>query len=93
MPSQDFEQRFFDLSIDMLCVLDFSGYFKLLNPAWESTLGLTREDTWSRMLEGAAKIVLNQLFEQLGREAGGGAAVPAEQGWWAKLLAFLGVKR
>jgi len=25
----------------------------------------------SRMLEGAAKIVLNQLFEQLGREAGG----------------------
>jgi 2-furoyl-CoA dehydrogenase large subunit len=24
----------------------------------------------SRMLEGAARIVLNQLFEQLGREAG-----------------------
>ena len=46
----------------------------------------------SRMLEGAAKIVLNQLFEQLGREAGGGGA-PAKQGWFGKLLAFFGVKR
>jgi 2-furoyl-CoA dehydrogenase large subunit len=35
----------------------------------------------SRMLEGAAKIVLNQLFEQLGREAGGASgARPAASG-------------
>jgi 2-furoyl-CoA dehydrogenase large subunit len=44
----------------------------------------------SRMLEGAAKIVLNQLFEQLGREAGGGGAPSA--GLWHRLLAFFGVK-
>jgi len=42
------EERFFDLSIDMLCVLDFSGRFKRLNPAWETTLGFAREELMSR---------------------------------------------
>jgi 2-furoyl-CoA dehydrogenase large subunit len=48
----------------------------------------------SRMLEGAAKIVLNQLFEQLGREAGGKGAAPAprKRGLLARLLALFGVK-
>lgn len=44
----ELEERFFDLSIDMLCFLDFSGYFKRLNPAWETTLGFTREELMSR---------------------------------------------
>lgn len=42
------EDRFFDLSIDMLCFLGFNGYFKRLNPAWERTLGFTREELMSR---------------------------------------------
>ena len=42
------DQMFFDLSIDMLCHLDFSGYFKRLNPAWERTLGFTRAELMSR---------------------------------------------
>jgi PAS domain S-box-containing protein len=42
------EDRFFDTSIDMLCFLDFTGYFKRLNPAWERTLGFTREELMSR---------------------------------------------
>jgi PAS domain S-box-containing protein len=42
--SRALEERFFDLSIDMLCVLDFSGRFKKLNPAWEKTLGFTRDE-------------------------------------------------
>jgi PAS domain S-box-containing protein len=42
------EQRFFDLSLDMLCVLRFDGYFARLNPAWEATLGFTREELMSR---------------------------------------------
>ncbi|MFL5594843.1 MAG: PAS domain S-box protein [Gemmatimonadaceae bacterium] len=40
--------RFFEVSIDMLCFLDFNGYFKRLNPAWERTLGFTREELMSR---------------------------------------------
>jgi PAS domain S-box-containing protein len=42
------EERFFDLSIDMLCFLDFSGYFKRLNPAWERALGFSREELMAR---------------------------------------------
>lgn len=45
---RELEDRFFDLSIDMLCYLDFSGYFKRLNPAWERTLGFTRAELMSR---------------------------------------------
>jgi PAS domain S-box-containing protein len=48
MADQEFEQRFFDLSIDMLCVLRFDGYFRRLNAAWESTLGFTREELMSK---------------------------------------------
>lgn len=42
------EDRFFAVSIDMLCVLDFSGYFKRLSAAWERTLGFTREELQSK---------------------------------------------
>jgi PAS domain S-box-containing protein len=45
---RELEERFFDLSIDMLCVLDFTGYFKHLSPAWEATLGFTREELMSK---------------------------------------------
>ena len=46
--SSELEERFFDLSIDMLCCLDFNGYFKKLSPSWERTLGFTREELMSR---------------------------------------------
>jgi PAS domain S-box-containing protein len=46
--SPELEERFFDLSIDLLCMLDFNGYFKRLSPSWERTLGFTREELMSR---------------------------------------------
>jgi PAS domain S-box-containing protein len=42
------EDRFFASAVDMLCLLDFSGMFKRLNPAWETTLGFTLEELRSR---------------------------------------------
>lgn len=44
----------------------------------------------SRMLEGAARVIVAQLFESLGRQAAGTAAAPAA--WWRRLLQRLGVK-
>ena len=37
-------ERFFTLSLDMLCIANFDGYFADLNPAWERTLGFTIEE-------------------------------------------------
>lgn len=45
---KDLESRFFELSIDMLCIAHFSGYFMKLNPAWEKTLGFTGEELRAR---------------------------------------------
>jgi PAS domain S-box-containing protein len=46
--AREVENRFFEDSIDMLCFLDFNGHFKRLNPAWERTLGFTREELMAR---------------------------------------------
>lgn len=48
----------------------------------------------SRMLEGAARIVLAQLFESLGRQAmGGDAAVPRAPSLWQRVLRWLGAAK
>jgi len=40
--------RLFDLSLDLLCVADFKGRLKLVNPAWTSILGWTTEELTTR---------------------------------------------
>jgi PAS domain S-box-containing protein len=41
-------EGFFAVSIDLFCFLDFNGYFRRLNQAWERTLGFTRQELMSR---------------------------------------------
>src|SRR5262249_37956184 len=41
-------RRLFAMSIDMLCIGSFDGYFKLVNPAWERVLGYSMEEMTSR---------------------------------------------
>jgi PAS domain S-box-containing protein len=39
---------FFTMSLDLLVIAGLDGYFKLVNPAWETTLGFTPEEMVSR---------------------------------------------
>jgi PAS domain S-box-containing protein len=41
---QDERDQFFTLSRDLLCIVDFDGCLKALNPDWERTLGFTRDE-------------------------------------------------
>jgi len=41
--ASDFE-RFFNLIPDLACIVSTDGYFKKINPAWETTLGYTHEE-------------------------------------------------
>jgi two-component system, NtrC family, sensor kinase len=40
--------RFFDLTLDLLCVGNFAGYFTRVSPSWERTLGWTAAELTTR---------------------------------------------
>jgi PAS domain S-box-containing protein len=84
-PASDLEDRFFAVSIDMLCYLDFSGYFKRLNPAWERTLGFTCDELMSRpFIEFVHPDDRARTLEQNARVRGGGHALGFENRYICK---------
>ncbi len=64
-------QRIFEVSLDMLCIAGFDGYYKQLNPAWTRTLGWSEEDLKSSKLldfvlpgdRDATRAALERLFK------------------------------
>jgi PAS domain S-box-containing protein len=81
----DVENRFFTNSIDMLCYLDFSGYFKRLNPAWERTLGFTREELMSKpFIEFVHPDDRERTLKQNASVRGGGQALAFENRYLCK---------
>jgi PAS domain S-box-containing protein len=41
-------ERIYNLSLDMICVADFNGYFTKVNPAFEQVLGYTQQELLSK---------------------------------------------
>lgn len=79
------EDRFFAASIDMLCCLDFSGYFKQLNPAWERTLGFTIDELMSRpFIEFVHPDDRGRTIKQNGAVRTGGSALGFENRYVCK---------
>lgn len=95
MPQQDparalthqseLEERFFEVAIDMLCCLDFDGYFKRLNPAWERTLGFTLAELMSKpFIEFVHPDDRERTLEQNRKVRAGGKALGFENRYLCK---------
>jgi PAS domain S-box-containing protein len=85
MPDPELEDRFFEINIDLLCQLDFNGYFKRLNPAWERTLGWTRAELMSRpFIEFVHPDDRERTLGQNARVRGGGQALEFENRYLCK---------
>ena len=83
--TRDAEDHFFENAIDLLCLLDFSGHFKLLNPAWERTLGFTREELLSRpFIEFVHPDDRERTLKQNAQVRGGGQALAFENRYLCK---------
>jgi len=87
------EERFFDLSVDMLCVLGFNGFFRRLNGAWERTLGYTIDELRSRpFIDFVHPDDRVRTLSQNGKVRGGGQALEFENRYICKDGSFRWLK-
>jgi PAS domain S-box-containing protein len=85
MSDPGLEERFFEINLDLLCQLDFNGYFKRLNPAWERTLGWTRDELISRpFIEFVHPDDRERTLAQNAAVRGGGQALGFENRYLCK---------
>ena len=72
-------ERFFALSLDLMCVAGFDGYFKRLNPVWERALGYTVEELLARpYLDFVHPDDRSQTISEADRLSGGGTVLKFE---------------
>ncbi len=65
----DFE-RFFNLIPDLACIVSTDGYFKKVNPAWETTLGYTLEEVLrTPMLEFIHPDDLERTVDEIAKQS------------------------
>lgn len=85
MSDRQLEERFFEINIDLLCQLGFNGYFKRLNPAWERTLGWTREELMARpFIEFVHPDDRERTLQKNAEVRGGGCALGFENRYLCK---------
>jgi PAS domain S-box-containing protein len=85
MRAEEELQRFFTLSLDLLCLAGFDGYFKRLNPAWERVLGYTMEELLARpYVEFVHPDDRNPTVTVADRLGGGGQLLTFENRYRAK---------
>jgi PAS domain S-box-containing protein len=83
--ASDLNDGFFALSIDMLCIAHFNGYFERLNPAWEKTLGFSREELQAQpMFEFVHPEDRERTIDQNRRVRSGGQALAFENRYRCK---------
>lgn len=81
----ELQDRFFSVSLDMLCFADFNGYFRRLNPAWERVLGFSLQELMSRpFIEFVHPDDRERTLEQNRRVKNGGRAVAFENRYLCK---------
>jgi PAS domain S-box-containing protein len=77
--------RFFSLSLDLMCVAGFDGYFKRLNPAWQRVLGYTTDELLSSpYLDFIHPDDRSPTTREAGKLSGGGQVIAFENRYRAK---------
>jgi PAS domain S-box-containing protein len=77
--------RFFSLSLDLMCVAGFDGYFKRLNPAWQRVLGYTTDELLaSPYLDFIHPDDRSPTTREAGKLSGGGQVIAFENRYRTK---------